>query len=147
MGLKDTVCVMMEMPLFRNVDPKRLRAVAMMGETLTFRGGERLFEQGDDGDAAYIILEGSVDVLVPVDGHENKIAELGPKQIFGEMAVICDQPRTTSIVVHSDLKVLRLERSAFLSTLKEFPDISLELIKIMATRLRNTTQELAVARG
>jgi len=61
--------------------------------------------------------------------------------------VLCDQPRTTSIAVHSDLKVLRLERGAFVATLREFPDITIELIKILAERLQRTTHELAAARG
>ncbi len=147
MSLNDAVRVMMEIPMFRNVDPKRLRLFAFMGETLTYRAGERLFEKGDEGNAAYIIIEGSVDVLVPVEGGELSVAALGAREIFGEMAVLCDQPRTTAIAAKSDLTVLRLQRSAFLNLLREFPDIAIEVIRVLAARLEATTRELALAHG
>jgi CRP/FNR family transcriptional regulator, cyclic AMP receptor protein len=147
MSLNKAVNVMMEVPMFRNVDPKRLRLFALMGETLTYRAGERLFERGDDGNAAYIIIDGTVDVLVPVEEGETAVAALGSKEIFGEMAVLCDQPRSTAIAARTDLTVLRLQRSAFLNLLREFPDIALELIKVLASRLEATTRELATARA
>lgn len=146
MSLNDAVKVMMEIPMFRNVEPKRLRLFAFMGETLTYRAGERLFEKGDEGNAAYIIIDGSVDVLVPVEGGELSVAALGAKEIFGEMAVLCDQPRSTAIAAKTELTVLRLQRSAFLNLLREFPDIALEVIKVLAGRLEATTRELASAR-
>jgi CRP/FNR family transcriptional regulator, cyclic AMP receptor protein len=147
MSLNKAVTVMMEIPMFRNVDPKRLRLFAFMGETLTYRAGERLFERGDEGNAAYIIIDGTVDVLVPVEDGETAVAALGSKEIFGEMAVLCDQPRSTAIAARTDLTVLRLQRSAFLNLLREFPDIALELIKVLASRLESTTRELATARA
>lgn len=148
MSLKDAVAVMMEIPMFRNVDHKRLKMFALMGETLTYRAGERLFEKGDDGDAAYIVISGAVDVLVPVDGGgEASVAVLSSKEIFGEMAVLCDQPRTTAITAKCDLKVLRLSRETFMNLLREFPDIAIELIKVMARRLETTTRDLAAARA
>ena len=146
MSLNDAVDVMREVALFRNVDDKRLRLFAFMGETLNYRDGERLFEQGDEGDAAYIVLDGAVDVLVPTDGGEISVAVLGKKEIFGEMAVLCDQPRTTAIAAKGELQVLRLERRAILDMLREFPDISIEFIRVLAGRLETTSRELAAAR-
>ncbi|HET7409063.1 MAG TPA: cyclic nucleotide-binding domain-containing protein [Paracoccaceae bacterium] len=147
MSLNDAVNVMMEVPMFRNVEPKRLRLFAFMGETLTYRAGERLFEKGDDGDAAYIIIDGTVDVLVPVEDGEFPVATLGAREIFGEMAVLCSRPRSTAIAARTDLTVLRLQRSAFLNLLCEFPEIALELIRILADRLEATTRELATTRA
>jgi CRP/FNR family transcriptional regulator, cyclic AMP receptor protein len=147
MSLNKAVDVMMEIPMFRNVDPKRLRLFAFMGETLTYRAGERLFERGDEGNAAYIIIDGTVDVLVPVEDGETVVAALGSKEIFGEMSVLCDRPRSTAIAARTDLTVLRLQRSALLNLLREFPDIALELIKVLASRLEATTRELATARA
>ena len=146
MSLNEAVDVMREVQLFRNVDDKRLRLFAFMGETLNYRDGERLFEKGDEGDAAYIVLDGAVDVLVPTEGGEISVAVLGKKEIFGEMAVLCDQPRTTAIAAKGPLQVLRLERKAILDMLREFPDISLEFIKVLAGRLETTSRELAAAR-
>lgn len=147
MNIKDIVCVLCDIPMFRNVEEKRLKLFSMMGQTLAYRAGERLFEQGEDGDAAYVILEGSVDVLIPTDTGETSVAVLGAKEIFGEMAVLLDQPRTTAIAAKTDLKVLRLDRQAFFNMLTEFPDVAIELIKVIGGRLEATTRDLAASRG
>lgn len=145
MSLNRAVEVMQEMPLFRNVDPKQLRVVAMMGESRAYRSGERLFEKGDEGDSAYIILNGEVSVLVPSDGGEQVVAVLGKGEIFGELAVLCEQPRSTAIAARTDLEVLRLDRNMLLNLIREFPDISLELVRILGRRLERTTRELSQA--
>lgn len=145
MSLNEAVNIMREIPLFRKVDPKQLKVVAMMGETRTYRAGERLFEKGDDGDAAFIILEGAVDVLVPEAGGEQAVAQLGKGEIFGEIAVLCDQTRSTAIAAHSDLEVLRLDRSVVLNLMREFPDIALEMVRVLGRRLERTTRELSHA--
>ena len=146
MNLKEIVCVLCEIPMFRNVEEKRLKLFAMMGQTLTYRQGERLFEKGDEGDAAYVILDGAVDVLIPTDSGEISVAVLGSKEIFGEMAVLLDQPRTTAIAARTDLKVLLLDRQAFFNMLSEFPDVAIELIKVIGARLEATTRDLAASR-
>lgn len=147
MSLNDAVDVMSDIPLFQNVDPKRLKLFAFMGEALSFRPGERLFEKGDEGDSAYIIMSGEVDVLIPAGTGEASVAVLGAKQIFGEMAVLTDQPRSTAIAAKSELKVLRLKRKAILDLLHEFPDIALEFVRVLAERLERTSRELAQARA
>jgi CRP-like cAMP-binding protein len=147
MSLNEAVQVLQEMPLFRNVDLKRLRVVAMMGESRTYRAGERLFEQGDEGDAAFIIINGEVDVLVQVDGGEQSVAVLGKGEIFGELAVICDQTRSSAIAARAELDTLRLDRNMVLNLMREFPDISLEMVRILGARLEKTTRELSQARA
>ena len=145
MSLNQAVAVMQENPLFRNVDLKQLKVVAMMGETRTYREKERLFEKGDEGDAAFIIIDGAVDVIISADGTERSVATLGKGEIFGELAVLCDQPRSTAIAAHTDLEVLRLERSVVMNLMREFPDIALEMVRILGRRLERTTNELSNA--
>ncbi|MEL6997812.1 MAG: cyclic nucleotide-binding domain-containing protein [Pseudomonadota bacterium] len=147
MNIKEIVCVLCEIPMFRQVEEKRLKLFSMMGQTLTYRAGERLFEKGDDGDAAFVILDGSVDVLIPTETGETSVAVLGAKEIFGEMGVLLDQPRTTAIAAKTNLKVLRLDRQAFFNMLREFPDVAIELIKVLGHRLEVTTRDLAATRG
>ena len=147
MNIKDIVCVLREIPMFRNVEEKRLKLFSMMGQSLAFRASERVFEKGEDGDAAYVILEGSVDVVIPTDSGEISVAVLEAREIFGEMAVLLDQPRTTAIVAKTDLKLLRLDRQAFFNMLNEFPDVAIELIKVIGARLDATTQHLAASRS
>ncbi|MEL6478218.1 MAG: cyclic nucleotide-binding domain-containing protein [Pseudomonadota bacterium] len=146
MSLSRTVDVMQATPLFRRLDPKRLRVVAMMGQTLRYRDGERLFEQGSEGEDAYVLLTGEVDVLVAAGDEERVVATLGPGEIFGEIAALTDQPRTSSIRAQAEVEVLQLDRQTILALMREFPDIALELIRILANRLRDTSAQLAAAR-
>ena len=147
MSLNQAVQVLQEMPLFRNVGQKQLRVVAMMGESLTYRAGERLFEKGDEGDAAFIIIGGEVDVLVPAEVGEQSVAVLGKGEIFGELAVICDQTRSTAIAARSELETLRLDRNVVMNLMREFPDILVEMVRILGDRLEKTTRELSLARA
>lgn len=145
MSVSETTAVLREMELFSKVDERQLRAVAMMGDHLSFRDGERLFEQGDEGDAAYVVLSGAVNVLVRVDGNDRAVASLGRGEIFGELAVLCDQPRSTGIAAKGALHVLRLDRMVILNMLRAFPDLSLQMIRILGRRLEATTSQLAMA--
>ncbi|WP_340108804.1 Crp/Fnr family transcriptional regulator [Pikeienuella sp. HZG-20] len=145
MSLNKAVETMMETPIFAGVDPKRLRLLAFMGESLTYRAGEFLFDQGDEGDSAFVTIAGTASVLIDVGGEKCEVAEIGPKQVFGEMAVLCDIPRTAAIAAKTDLEVLRIERDAFLSLLKEFPEVSLQVMRFLAARLEQTTRNLGAA--
>lgn len=143
MNLRQAVDVMQETSLFRKLDPKRLRVVAMMGETLSYRDGERLFEAGEEGDCAYVILSGEVDVVVKANDKEITVAVLHQGEIFGEIAALTDQPRTSAIQARGPLTVLRLDRQTILNLMGEFPDIALQLITVLADRLRDTSRQLA----
>lgn len=147
MSLSKAVDVMQGTAIFRKLDAKRLRVVAMMGESLRYRVGERLFEAGEEGDSAFVIISGEVGVVIPVDGSEQTVAVLGQGEIFGEIAALTQQQRTSAIVARSELSVLRLDRPTILNLMREFPDIALELIRVMADRLRVTSLELAELRS
>ncbi|MBY8974456.1 cyclic nucleotide-binding domain-containing protein [Rhodobacteraceae bacterium NNCM2] len=143
MNLSEAVHVLQETPLFRKLDPKRLRVVAMMGETLSYRAGERLFEAGEEGDSAFVILSGDVDVIVNAKGKEVVVAVLHQGEIFGEIAALTDQPRTSAIQAQGPLSVLRLDRQTIMNLMREFPDIALQLIRVLADRLKDTSRQLA----
>ncbi|MEX2520691.1 MAG: Crp/Fnr family transcriptional regulator [Paracoccaceae bacterium] len=147
MSLNKAVETMMETPIFAGIDPKRLRLLAFMSESLTYRAGELLFDQGDEGDSAFVTLSGSASVLITIDGAKQEVAVIGPKQVFGEMAVLCDIPRTAAIGAKTDLEVLRIDRDAFLKLLAEFPEVSLQVMRFLAMRLERTTQALGAAQS
>jgi CRP-like cAMP-binding protein len=143
MSLQRTLDVLKEMPLFRQVDDRRLRVIALMGEVATLKAGERLAEKGEPGDAAYVVLSGEIDIRVPTAGGEISVARLGPGQIVGEMALLTDRPRSAAMAALTDLVVLRLDRPTLMSLLREFPDFALEMIRVLALRLEATTARSA----
>jgi CRP-like cAMP-binding protein len=146
-SLDKAVEAMQQTPIFTGIDPKRLRLLAFMSESLTYRAGELLFDQGDEGDSAFVVIDGSASVLINIGGEKKEVAVIGSKQIFGEMAVLCDIPRTAAIGAKSDLEVLRIDRDAFLKLLSEFTEVSLQVMRFLAARLEATTKDLGAAQA
>jgi CRP-like cAMP-binding protein len=146
-SLNKAVEAMQQTPIFAGIDPKRLRLLAFMSESLTYRAGELLFDQGDEGDSAFVVIDGSASVLINIGGEKKEVAVIGSKQIFGEMAVLCDIPRTAAIGAKSDLDVLRIDRDAFLKLLSEFTEVSLQVMRFLAARLEATTKDLGAAQA
>lgn len=139
MPLNATMEVLERMSLFRQLDTRRLRVIAMTGRALTLRAGERLWEKGDGGDAVLIVLTGEADVLMPSEGgSEVSIAVLGSGEIVGEMAVLTGRPRSTAIAARTDMEVLEIEGETMLGLLREFPELALELIRVLALRLETS---------
>lgn len=135
MTLNSSIDVLRRMPLFRHLDDRRIRVIAMTGTQLTVRAGERLWEKGDAGEEVLIVLAGEADVLMPSETGETSIAVLGPGEIVGEMAVLTGRPRSTAVAARTDMEVLELEGAAMLGLLREFPELALELIRVLALRL------------
>jgi CRP-like cAMP-binding protein len=147
MVLKDEVERLRLVPLFCNVAPGKLKLLAFTSRRLSFRAGHTLFHQGDPGDAAYVVLSGSADVLVDSDSGEIKVASVGPNSIIGEIAILCDVNRTATVRANSPLEVLRIDKDQFLELLAEFPEVALEVVRVLADRLSQTTEELTRARS
>lgn len=134
-------------PMFQGVDPSRLRLLAFMGEDRTFRDGEFVVKQGESSDSAYLILGGAADVIVEFGGKSSVVAKLGESEVFGEMAMLCETPRTASIRAQGELRTLLFERDGMLRLLREFPEMAVEMSRSLAQRLERTTTELARLRS
>lgn len=147
MILKDEVELLRRVPLFAEVEPTKLKLLAFTSDRMSFDPGQILFEQGDAGDAAYVVLSGSAEVLVNRAGSQIKVADLEKNAIVGEIAILCDVPRTATVRAHDRLDTLRISKDQFLRLLAEFPDIAIEIMRVLADRLGRTTAELSEARA
>lgn len=134
-------------PMFQGVDASRLRLLAFMGEDRTFRDGEYVVRQGDASDSAYLILDGRAEVEVSFGGSSTVVASLGPSEVFGEIAMLCETPRTASVRASGELRTLMFEREGMLRLLREFPEMAIEMSRSLAQRLERTTGELARLRS
>jgi CRP-like cAMP-binding protein len=146
MSLNKDVEVLRNIPLFAKIDPAKLKLLAFTSERLQYLSGDELFHQGDDGDAAYVILEGEADILVDTPKGSMKVARLGKNDIIGEIAILCDVPRTATVVAHGDLETLRVSKDGFFHLVTQFPQVGIEVMSALAAKLHRTTQELTAAR-
>lgn len=147
MSLTKDVEILRDIPLFAKVAPAKLKLLAFTSERLEYPAGDELFHQGDYGDAAHIILEGEADVLVETPDGTLKIATLGKNDIVGEIAILCNVPRTATVVAHGSLETLRVAKDGFFHLVTQFPQVGVEVMSALAAKLQRTTQALTAARA
>jgi CRP/FNR family transcriptional regulator, cyclic AMP receptor protein len=147
MLLKDEVDLLRKVPLFAHLDPAKLKLLAFTSTRAGFKPGQELFHQGDEGDAAYLILSGEADVVADTPTGEVTVATVGQNAVVGEIAILCEVPRTASVRAVSRLETLKIEKEHFLRLIREFPDMGVEIMRELGQRLTKTTAELSQARS
>jgi CRP-like cAMP-binding protein len=147
MTLNADVQALKKVPLFAGVDDAKLRLLAFISERVTFKASERLVEQGEKGDAAYIILSGTADVLIATDGGVQCVARVKGNDVVGEIAILIDVPRTATVQATSDIVALAVTKENFFKLLNNFPDMAVEVMRVLAHRLERTTRDLARLRA
>ena len=142
MSLLEEVELLRRVPLFADIEPAKLKLIAFTSERVIFEPEEYVFQQGDMGDAAYIIMDGEADVLIDGPGGARAVARVGRNEFVGEIAILCDVPRTASIRARSRVTTLRISKDLFLRLMTDFPKMSLTIMRVIAQRLENTTAQL-----
>src|SRR3990172_9609532 len=104
-----------EIVLFRGLEEADLQAILQISRMESFDSGAVIFQEGEPGDAMYLVLDGKVRIsrMTPL-GTEEALAVLGPNQSFGEMSVIEDRAeRSATAIAHEDCFLLALEKEPF----------------------------------
>jgi len=145
MSIKEEVEVLRNIPLFAKLEPAKLKLLAFTSERVTYENGQPLFQQGDLGDAAYIVMEGAADILINTPKGPVKVATLGKHQIIGEIAILCDVPRTATVTANQHTVTLKINKETFFRLVTEFPQMSVEIMRELARRLDKTNEQLRQA--
>ena len=119
--------------LFRHVPKKELPRVAhLLGDERSVDPGFQLTEQGRMDSDVFLIVDGTADVLV----GGRAVAENGPGESVGEMAVIDNWPRSASVVARTPMRLYHLDGDTFLTMLDEVPTVARALAQLLSARLR-----------
>jgi len=147
MSLKEETEALKRIPLFQNLDPAKLKLLAFMSQRLVFGPGQTVFAQGDAGDAAYIVLDGEAIISIDTPKGRIDIARVGRKQILGEIAILCEVPRTAHVTAaaEKDLVCLKIEKNDFIGMTNEFPSMAIEIMRELARRIVQTNDQLRLA--
>jgi CRP-like cAMP-binding protein len=147
MTLEAEVQTLRQVPMFKDIDPARLKLLAFTSERVQFADRQRFFSQGDASDSAYVILEGRADVLLTTPTGEIKVAELESNALVGEMGILSDTPRSATIMASQPTTALRIDRRVFLELLAQFPQMALAVMRELAKRLEQTNAKLVAKSG
>jgi CRP-like cAMP-binding protein len=147
MSLEQEVELIRQFPIFSKIQPAMQKLLCFSSERLTYDAGQVMFNAGDAADAAYINIDGSVEISVPTPSGPIIVNTLGKNELLGEIAIFGDVPRTATAKAMAKLEALKISKDMFVKVIRENPDAAVELIKILAGRLANTTSQLTQTRS
>ena len=132
---------------FDGLSREALSLIAAAAKEESHGLGTRIFQYGDPGDKLFIILEGKVRISREVAGMgEEALAVLGPGQVFGEMALLDESPRSADAVAHERCRLLVITKDAFDDLLFLHKDLAYEVlwscVRMLSGRLRETNDKL-----
>jgi len=116
-------------------------ALAEKIDLMRYAAGQTIFNLGDPGHALYIVRSGEVEIYVKNDQGEKIVLETTrPGEIFGEVSLLDDGPRTAWVTAISDVEVLRLDRAHFEDYVRQHTPAALNLLSVAARRLRKSDE-------
>ena len=98
-----------------------------------YNAGERIFGRGERGSLMYAILEGAVDIVL----KGRHIETVGVGGVFGEMALIDEEPRSAEAIAHVQTHVVEIDRDSFLALVQLSPEFALDVMRDLTRRLRH----------
>ena len=133
--------------LFRGIAPRGLETLAAITREQSYGKGEFVFREGAPGTSLYLLLSGKVRISKNVAGMgEEALAVLGPGDVFGEMSIIDDSPRSADAIVHETCRLLVLEKEPLEDLMFLHKDIAYEMlwnvVRTLSSRLRETNDKM-----
>jgi CRP/FNR family cyclic AMP-dependent transcriptional regulator len=130
--------------LFQGIDPEVAAPIIKELEYVDVSRGEVIFAEGEPGDSLYIVLSGKVKVSRRAqDGRENMLAVMGPSELIGELSLFDPGPRTATALAITDTRLAKLKQSMLRPWITQHPEIALQLLHVLARRLRRTNDIVA----
>ena len=117
---------------------KTLRIPHHKSEARKFTPGQCIFNQGEAGNTMYVVQEGEVELLV----NGQLVEKLGPGGVLGEMGLIDTSPRSASAVARTECTLIPVNNDRFALLVQHTPDFALQIMRVMAGRLRAMDQLL-----
>jgi CRP/FNR family transcriptional regulator len=119
-------------PMFAMCDAREVERLGMLVEEVDLPAGRVLFKQGDTAQELFIVVSGQV----RLDRDGELLANGGPGDFFGEIALIAGGPRTATATCVTDCRLLVLGRREFHSLMDEFPGLKMRVLETLAKRVR-----------
>jgi len=136
-------------PLFAGLDERQRSRIGDLMTIRRFDAGTTILRQGSSAVALYLLLDGQVRVSREPEegGRAVTLATLEPGDVFGEMAVLDDDTRSSSVTTTMPSRCALLSRWELLQELRRHPELAIELIRVLARRIRVMDEQLASCAG
>lgn len=141
MSPMERVLALRKIPLFAGLSPVDLQRLAGIAEERTYANGEIIAAEGELGEELHIVITGTVLVTREDGGGTATVASRGPGDVVGEMSIISRAPRIASLVAEGDVRTVRIGNREFGSMIRERPEVSLAVMRVLAERLAAATAD------
>jgi CRP/FNR family transcriptional regulator len=132
-----------KVPLFAELSESELEQFSRVAVARSYPKGTRVFHEGDRGEACYIVRSGSCRVTREhPDGRAITLANLGPGDLFGELAMLDGDQRSASVETLTDVELLALPAGDVRALLARHPEITVKLVTALTRRLRETNERV-----
>lgn len=130
--------------LFRNLSASHLEKVVGLSRVMTLPARQVIFEMADAGEEMFVVLNGRLKVSVANrEGREIVLGTVGPGEIVGEIAMLDGCGRSATATTLTPCELLVIHRNDFMPFLEQNPKVAIDLITVLALRLRLNTEQLA----
>ena len=144
MTIEDDIAFLERIPSLRLLGRDALRILAIGAESRHLHEGISLFGEGEDADCAYVVQEGSFDLVAERGATPPPVA--GPGALLGETALFIEVKRTSAAVARESSTVVRIPRQLFLKMLEGYPDAAVRMRDAIAGKVSQTASELTRVR-
>jgi CRP/FNR family transcriptional regulator, cyclic AMP receptor protein len=139
----NTADYLKKVPLFATLESKDLAILSNAARERNYQQGEEIIRQGETGVGLFVLTSGRVRVQQDRQGQPTDLGSLGPGQVFGELSLLDDQPRTATIIAEEPSTVIIVPIWDFRAALRENPSMSLALLKSLSQRIRRIESQIA----
>jgi CRP/FNR family cyclic AMP-dependent transcriptional regulator len=124
MSIHDEISALREVPPFAMLEEKKLKLLAFVSELLTYKAGSTVLKQGEAGDAAFVLIDGLIEVSIANDDGSSFNREMGQHTFFGEIAVTKNTLRAATITAKTDIVALKISKDALYDLIAQEPDLA-----------------------
>jgi CRP/FNR family transcriptional regulator len=143
-GSEETIGLLRHVPLFSTLPDEDLAQVVELAVPRTFGAAEVVFREGDVSDTCYVIRAGHARaVREHPDGRSITLAQFGPGDVFGELAMLGGEPRSATVETIEEADTIAILGPDMRRLLREHPEISIKLIAALGRRLREANDRLS----
>lgn len=117
--------------------------LSALASEISLDKNETLFDQDDEGDALYAIIQGTLEVsFLAMSGRKLALTLMRPGEVFGEIALFDNGPRTATVAAAEPSRVLRVRRRDVMEQIRQHPDLAVDMVRLAGLRMRSMSSQL-----
>lgn len=140
----DATSLLHSIPMFEGLADEDLKSLSGALETLSFKAGRIIFNEGDAGNAMYIVASGNVNIYLPGEASRRiSLKDIARGEYFGELALFDEKPRSASALATTDTVLLELRHATLAAYVEHNPRAAMMLLRTMSEHVRQANSLLS----